>query len=75
MLDKRKFEKKIYIVIAITSCFVLILKQGMLNIRGELSLLIYSRGGNYPLLSPLVYAYAPGHKSQNFILTHFALPM
>jgi hypothetical protein len=38
MLDKQKLKikikKKNYIVIAIISCFVLILKQGMLNIRG-----------------------------------------
>jgi hypothetical protein len=37
MLDKRKLKiklKKNYIVIVITICFVLILKQSVLNIRG-----------------------------------------
>jgi uncharacterized membrane protein len=36
MLGKRKLRfKNNVILIAITSCFVLILKQGMLNIRGD----------------------------------------
>jgi hypothetical protein len=38
MLDKRTFKKNFFTVIATTSCFVLILKQGMLNISGGTAL-------------------------------------
>jgi hypothetical protein len=40
---KLRFKKNVK-VIAITNCFAIILKQGMLNIRGALTLLISSRG-------------------------------
>jgi hypothetical protein len=61
MLGKRKLKIN-YIVIAVNSCFVLILKQGMLNIRGGTAPPYLFQGAIAPSCPPSVYAYVKMHE-------------